>query len=127
MSLPTVVNQVWRLVRVGGVAALAATQGATKVASGDHKALIIAAAIAGVEAIYRQAVPAKEQSSLEVWYKAVKAIAANPALAASVKAVEAEVPAKLVAEVKTPVLDVDKEIKSIQAANAALIDPTKAS
>lgn len=84
MTFPQLAAQVWRIVRIGGVAALATTQGATQVQTADHKVLIVAAAVAGVEAVYRQVVPAKEQTLLEKYWAAIKTVATSPAVKAVV-------------------------------------------
>jgi hypothetical protein len=68
MTLQTVVQQVWRVVRLGGVAALAAAIPATHVASGDHKAEVVAGSVAAVEALYRALVPPTEQAKLYTLY-----------------------------------------------------------
>ena len=86
MTLNGFLNQVWRIVRVGGVAALAATQGATHVAPSGTKALIIAAAVAFVEAGYRVAVPPSAQPVLAKYIAAIQAVAKNPAVEAMAKA-----------------------------------------
>jgi hypothetical protein len=109
MTFPQIAAQVWRLARVGGVAALASSQAASKVASGDHKTLIIAGAVAGVEAVYRAAVPVAlpvaDQSLFEKWYWAVKAVAASPAAAPVEKKLVAEVPTYLLTSAEQAIAD----------------------
>ena len=48
MSLPTLAAQAWRVIRVGGVAALAATQAAPHVSTSGSKAALIAGIVAAV-------------------------------------------------------------------------------
>lgn len=91
MNLQTVVTQLWRLVRVGGVATLAASTAATHVASGDHKVMVVAGAVAGVEVLYRALVPASEQTKLYAYYLEFKKFAASAQGQAVEKAVVAEV------------------------------------
>lgn len=105
MSLPNVLAQVWRLARIGGVAALAQTQGATHVNPSADKALILVAAVAGVEAIYRAAVPAKEKTKLDRVWAAVKQVLSNPVVASEVKVVEAKVPAPVLTEAEQAIAD----------------------
>ena len=122
MTFPQFVAQVWRLARVGGVAALAASQAASKVASGDHKTLIIAGAVAGVEAVYRAAVPVADQSLFEKWYLAIKAVAANPAVAPELKALEAETPARVLSKAELQVLGPQAPARVLSAAEQAIAD-----
>ncbi len=105
MALPNVVEQVWRLVRVGGVAALAATQAASRVATTTHKDLVIVGAVAGVEAIYRALVPAKDVSALDRSWAAVKAVLADPVVATEVKAIEGKVPAPVLSAAEQAIAD----------------------
>lgn len=105
MTFPQIAAQVWRLARVGGVAALASSQAASKVASGDHKTLIIVGAVAGVETVYRAAVPVADQSLFEKWYLAVKAVAASPAAAPVEKKLVAEVPTYLLTSAEQAIAD----------------------
>ena len=93
MSLPTLATQAWRVIRVGGVAALAATQAAPHVSTSGSKAALIAGIVAFVESAYRTAVPAKEQTLLAKYWTAVKLVVASPASAA---AKQAEVNAVLI-------------------------------
>lgn len=99
MSLPTLAAQAWRVIRVGGVAALAATQAAPHVSTSGSKAALIAGIVAFVESAYRTAVPAKEQTLLAKYWTAVKLVVASPAAsppADSVAAKQAEVNAVLI-------------------------------
>ena len=105
MSLPSVLAQVWRVARIGGVAALAQTQGATHVNPSADKALILAAAVAGVEAVYRQVVPAKDKTKLAQVWAAVKVVLANPVVASEAKAVEAKVPAPVLSAAEQAIAD----------------------
>ena len=89
-------TQVWRVVRLGGVAALAASQGSTHVTTSGAKAGIVAGAVAFVEVVYRAAVPAKDQTILGQWIAAIKQVGASTAA----KPLEA----KLVAEIPSPVV-----------------------
>ena len=93
MSLPTLATQAWRVIRVGGVAALAATQAAPHVSTSGSKAALIAGIVAFVESAYRTAVPAKEQTLLAKYWTAVKLVVASPAVSA---ATQAEVNAVLI-------------------------------
>lgn len=77
MNLQTFVTQIWRLGRVGGTAALAATQASTHVASGDHKALVLAGAVAGVEVLYRALVPVADQAKFYKLYLSFKSFLAS--------------------------------------------------
>ena len=106
MSLETVLNQVWRIVRLAGAAGLAATQASTHVTTSGAKAGIIAGAVAFVEVAYRAAVPAQDKTLLGKYLAAVKAVAADPAF----KPVETAVGSKLVAEIPTPLLS---DVKSV--------------
>ena len=89
MNLQTVVVQIWRVVRLGGTAALAASLAATHVASGDHKAEVVAGAVAFVEATYRALVPASEQTKLYDLYLNFKKFLSTPTGQEAVKLVEA--------------------------------------
>ena len=114
MSLPTLAAQAWRVIRVGGVAALAATQAAPHVSSSGSKAALIAGVVAFVESAYRTAVPAKEQTLLAKYWTAVKLVVASPAVSALVSEAGGQ---KLVADVAAKQAEV----------NAVLIDPSKPS
>ena len=112
MSLPTRATQAWRVIRVGGVAALAATQAAPHVSTSGSKAALIAGVVAFVESAYRTAVPAKEQTLLAKYWTAVKLVVASPAAVSAL--VASPVGQKLVAATQAEV-------------NAVLIDPSKPS
>jgi hypothetical protein len=114
MSLPTLATQAWRVIRVGGVAALAATQAAPHVSTSGSKAALIAGIVAFVESAYRTAVPAKEQTLLAKYWTAVKLVVASPAVSALVSEAGGQ---KLVADVAAKQAEV----------NAVLIDPSKPS
>ena len=109
MSLPTLATQAWRVIRVGGVAALAATQAAPHVSTSGSKAALIAGTVAFVESAYRTAVPAKEQTLLAKYWTAVKLVVASPAASAALAGAGATLAA------------VQAEV------NAVLIDPSKPS
>ena len=98
MSLPTLAAQAWRVIRVGGVAALAATQAAPHVSTSGSKAALIAGIVAFVESAYRTAVPAKEQTLLAKYWTAVKLVVTSPAPSPDgpVAAKQAEVNAVLI-------------------------------
>ena len=105
MTLPNVVEQAWRLIRVGGVAALAATQAASQVKTTTHKDLVIVGAVAGVEAIYRAFVPAKEVSALDRSWAAVKTVLASPVVATEVKIAEGKLPAPVLSAAEQAIAD----------------------
>ncbi len=105
MSVPSVLAQVWRAVRVGGVAALAQTQGATHVTTSNAKALILAGAVAGVEVAYRTLVPAKEQTKVAKVWAAVKTVLANPVVATEVKIAEGKLPAPVLSAAEQAIAD----------------------
>ena len=112
MSLPTLAAQAWRVIRVGGVAALAATQAAPHVSTSGSKAALIAGIVAFVESAYRTAVPAKEQTLLAKYWTAVKLVVTSPS----------------VFGVLGPVTVGQKLVAAKQAeVNTALIDPSKPS
>ena len=105
MTFPQFVAQVWRVVRVGGVAALATTLAASQVHGTSQKTLIIAGAVAFVEAVYRQIVPAKEVTQLDNYWAAVKAVGANPVVATELKTLEAKVPAPALSVAEQAIAD----------------------
>ena len=105
MTFPQFVAQVWRVVRVGGVAALATTLAASQVHGTSQKTLIIAGAVAFVEAVYRQIVPAKEVTQLDNYWAAVKAVGANPVVATELKTLEAKVPAPVLSVAEQAIAD----------------------
>lgn len=99
------INQVWRVVRLGGVAALAATQAAPHVGTSISKAGIIAGAVAFVEVVYRQVVPTKDQTVLGTYLAAVKTLGASPVVATEVKTVEAKIPAPILSVAEQAISD----------------------
>jgi len=105
MTFPQFLSQVWRVVRVGGVAALVATQAASQVHGATQKTLIIAGGVAFVEAVYRQVVPAKEVTQLDNYWAAIKAVSANPAVKAELQVLDTKVPAPVLSVAEQAIAD----------------------